>query len=133
MYSYHRSIWILFTIVALILSVSLRTGDDDKMLSRAQYVPVKLDSSPKPLNISQVRTQIPYLKTARTRGIKGEVNLKVFVDANGNYAGHEVIGNSHPLLKLPVEAYVRMLRFRPATYEGRKVSGTFIFRHSFGM
>ncbi|MEL7533047.1 MAG: energy transducer TonB [Bacteroidota bacterium] len=96
-------------------------------------MPAKFDSSPKPLNISQVRAQIPYLKTAYSRGIRGEVNLKVFVDANGNYAGHEVIGNSHPLLKLPCEAYVRMLRFRPATYKGRKISGTFIFRHSFGM
>ncbi|MEL6592180.1 MAG: energy transducer TonB [Bacteroidota bacterium] len=93
---------------------------------------VKFDSSPRPLNIDEIRAQIPYLETASSRGIKGEVNLKVWVDANGNYAGHEAIGNSHPLLKIPCEAYVRMLRFRPATYKGRKIGGTFIFRHSFG-
>jgi len=133
MYSYHRSLWICFTIAALILSVAFRPSDKAGFSINPEYKPVKVDSSPKPLNISQIRAQIPYLESADSRGIRGEVNLKVFVDANGNYAGHQVIGHSHPLLKLPCEAYVRMLRFRPATYNGRKVSGTFIFRHSFGM
>lgn len=133
MYSNHRFFWICFTITALVIAVATQANDNTIDLTTKQYIPVKLDSSPKPLNISQIRAEIPYLKTASERGISGVVNLKVFVDANGNYAGHEVIGNSHPLLKLPCEAYVRMLRFRPATYNGRKVGGTFIFRHSFGI
>ncbi|MFK7923927.1 MAG: energy transducer TonB [Bacteroidia bacterium] len=133
MYSHHRLFWICFTISAIVIASGSQLSDDTIGIKTKQYIPVKLDTSPKPLNISQIRTEIPYLKTASERGITGEVNLKVFVDANGNYAGHEVIGNSHPLLKLPCEAYVRMLRFRPATYNGRKVGGTFIFRHSFGI
>lgn len=130
---FSRTLWVVATLSAISTALLLRLdtvstcGFTDIPVAEEAYF-----SQPRPRNLRFIREQIPYLETAKVSGIKGEVRLLVFVDPMGNYAGHEVLGSDHPLLRIPCETYARYLRFRPATENDRPVAGTWVFRHTFG-
>ncbi len=88
--------------------------------------------APHPLNLCQVKQGIAYPEEAHRAEIEGLVQVKVEVDAQGNYQGHEIVQSSHPILSEAVKPFMQFLEFSPAIREGKPIAGClflpFIFR-----
>ena len=78
---------------------------------------------PVPLNYPEICQSISYPEQAIEGGIEGIVQVIVHVDEQGRYAGHEVVGNSHPMLTSAVLPRLNCLSFVPAFEKGKAVGG----------
>ncbi|MBX7243511.1 MAG: TonB family protein [Bacteroidia bacterium] len=77
---------------------------------------------PEPVNLSEIRKKMAYPVSAQETGKEGVVILKIQIDENGNYAGHEVLRQTHPDLVKEVEKYIQNIMFTPAIQGNKPVA-----------
>ncbi len=76
-------------------------------------------------NLDEVLIKVEYPLEARVEGIEGNVELKVYVTAEGLVEKYEIISGCHPLLIASIESVVHELLFFPAhDADGEKIKGT---------
>ena len=81
------------------------------------------DQEPFPLNYAEICHRVDYPPLAARNGIEGLVQVWINVDAEGRYSGHEIVGNSHPLLASALIPHLSCLSFTPAFHKGKAVRG----------
>jgi TonB family protein len=82
---------------------------------------VYVDQEPKPLNLTELRSQIVYPPTAVEENIQGTVVARILVDTAGQYRQHKIIKSIAPELDAAVAAMLPQLTFTPALQGGRPV------------
>lgn len=95
--------------------VSERNAEEEGMI-------IFPDELPKVINMNEVARAIDFPEAAKQLDIKGQVIIRVRVDAKGRYESHKVLKSVHPILTKAVEPHLSKLRFTPAIQGGNPIS-----------
>ncbi len=72
-----------------------------------------------------------YPSLARLVKAQGPVEMRIIIDAQGVPTDVRVVSGPHPLLTAEAVRVARLWRFRPATFSGQAVPGTFLLTVTF--
>ncbi len=86
---------------------------------------------PEPVNLTEIRKKMIYPVKAQETGKEGLVILKIAIDENGSYAGHEVLKQTHPDLLREVEKHIQNLLFTPAIQGNKPVAFSVVIPFKF--
>jgi hypothetical protein len=81
------------------------------------------------LNISAIRDSVARsteVKILLDAGVPCRVEVEIAIDSTGNYRGHKYISSCHPLAKVAIDRYVKLLKFSPKIVNGNPENATIV-------
>ncbi len=81
----------------------------------------KVDTPPKPTNITSVYQAIGYPKAAAKAEKEGKVMVKILIGKDGKYVKHEYLGSPETVFTKAIDKHIADIEFTPAQKDGKAV------------
>ncbi len=112
-----RAILLIMSLIGTITLLPAQATNDEP----APNVFIPGIKQPKEINLSEIQKLIGYPVIERTMDLDGNIVFRVLIDEDGCYVRHLRPKSGHIILVEAVEKPLHLLRFTPATKDGKPV------------
>lgn len=81
----------------------------------------KVDTPPKPVNMTTVYQAIGYPKAAAEANKEGKVMVKILIGKDGKYVKHEYLGKPETVFTEAIDEHIADIEFTAAQKDGKAV------------
>jgi len=90
-------------------------------LAFAAQAQEKVDTPPKPVNMTSIYQTIGYPEAAAKAKKEGKVMVRILIGKDGQYIKHEFLGKAEAVFTEAIDEHIAEIEFTPAQNDGKAV------------
>ena len=126
-----KSIVAIFVLLLSFSQLPAQMIPPSEQVKQDEQTDIGSDQDARPINLSEVLSEVQYPELARDAGIEGEVIIRIELDEAGRYVGYTEVASPSELLTEAVTDVMSQLYANPAIVNGEATTSAFKVRIGF--